>query len=107
MKELREAIKKHPRLDDIKPSHSKDVTIFIRNLLNHINGCERGIEQISLLFDAFEKEIQDGGIFGDLLAELEDQKYKLTPNSELVVINYLDVLKAIGNFKDKLLGVEK
>lgn len=44
--------------------------------------------------------------FGNLLNELEDQKYNLAQSSDakMHVIDYIEVLKAIGNFKE-LLGL--
>jgi hypothetical protein len=57
-------------------------------------------------FARLQKQLVSGTAFRTLLAELEDQKYEVSENSGLFVVDFVDVLKAIGNFKEQILGGE-
>lgn len=99
MKQLEKAIKNHPRIDDMKPSNSKDVTVFIRNLLNHINDCERAIEQIKVEFDSFEKKLREKGkTIQQILKEYGFDDVILPPfNDQGVWINKKEILGDVSN----------
>ena len=55
------------------------------------------------LVEAREQKLQDA--YGELLAEIEDQKYNLAPpdsDVDLLIVDYDDLMEAILNFRDKL-----
>jgi hypothetical protein len=66
---------------------------------NYFEELERDVARL-------QKQLVSGTAFRTLLAELEDQKYEVSENSGLFVVDFVDVLKAIGNFKEQILGGE-
>jgi len=59
MHELEILLQNQPKLGDIQPSHSRDVTVFINNLLNHINACEASREKVEVVFGKLKQQLKD------------------------------------------------